>query len=67
MIRYIKQTARVIIMTAVLVFGAMLVMNSGVTLQDVKAGTHETYTHHYHKWHPVCDDWAYHIIEYYYD
>ena len=38
MMHYVKKSIQVIVLTAVLVFGALLVINSGVTVRNVAAG-----------------------------
>lgn len=67
MIGYMKRIAQVVVLTAVLVFGALLVLNSGVIARDVQAGGHSASKQHLEKPFPnsPSGDIAYHIMTVY--
>ena len=66
MIHYMKRVAQVMILTVVLVFSTLLVINSDVVIRDVDAGKHYTGTHHFDVDVEPCDDIAYHWYDFYY-
>lgn len=59
--RYLKQAVQVVVLTVVLVFGSLLVLNSGVTMRDVEAGMHRTVVTHIPIHDLDCDDVGYHM------
>ena len=67
MIHYMKRVAQVVVLTVVLVFGALLVTNSGVITRDVEAYNHNTENHHWYENEDRCDDITYPYYEYYSD
>lgn len=63
--RYLKQAVQVVVLTVVLVFSTLLVLNSGVPTRDVQADGHGiTYDHDFHVIFP-CGDEVYHMFEVY--
>lgn len=66
MMRYMKRAAQIVVLTVVLVFGTLLVLNSGVTVEEAKADNHWTGTHHWLNVVQPCDDPAYHWYDFYY-
>ena len=65
MMHYVKKSIQVIVLTAVLVFTALLVINSGTIIQDVAATTHNTYTQHWTDEDEGCRDAWYKFHESY--
>ena len=65
MINYLKKSIQVIVLTVVLVFAALLVINSGTTIQDVAASTHNTYRQHWPDTDIGCRDVWYKFHESY--
>ena len=49
MIRYMKRIAQVVVLTAVLVFSGLLVVNSSFVTKEAEAGNHITSAYHHHK------------------
>lgn len=46
MIPYIKRVAQVVVLTAVLVFSALLVVNTDFITEDAEAAVHRPYDYH---------------------
>ena len=57
MIRYMKRVTQIVVLTAVLVFSGLMVMNTDFMTEDAEAGGPDTRSHHLDKWytpHDVC-------------
>ena len=65
MMHYVKKSIQVIVLTVVLVFAALLVINSGTTIQDVAAENHRTYRQHWPDTNDGCKDIWYKFHESY--
>lgn len=53
MIRYMKRVTQIVVLTAVLVFSGLIVMNSDVMTKSAEAGTHTNFYYHMTKYY--CD------------
>ncbi len=65
MINYVKKSIQVIIFTVVLVFSALLVINSGTIVRNVAAESHHTDRQHWPDIEKGCEDINYKYHESY--